>query len=154
MKLLPVGNHRCRHRPAILHPKSPQNISCILPLSKENMSRLLPNLHAQIIVHQPYISHLKLLCQVSLAMCNETLSTGDEQIINIQQKNKCLPSNHNEVEVGISLTLLKSHGKKIVINPGVPSSRSLFESVQSFLQSAYMRLPPMYLKSKWLLKID
>src|SRR5713226_8016551 len=101
MKLLPVGNHRCRHRPAILHPKSAQNISSILPLSKENMPRLLPNLHPQIIVHQPYISHLVLQSQVSLAVCNETLGTGDEQIINIQQKNKRLPPNHNEVEVGI-----------------------------------------------------
>ena len=109
IKLLLVGDHRCRHRHAILHLKSPQNIHCILSLSQENMTKLLSNLQSRKIMHQPNVSHLILWSKISLANCNRSLLTCDKQIIHIQQKNERIISNHDEIEIRICITLLKTY---------------------------------------------
>ena len=118
MKLLPIGDHGCWHRFAISHLKSLQNIYNISSLPQENMSIFLSNLHPQLIMHQSKVCHLELWSKILLARINQVLSPSNEQIINIQQKNKWNTTNHNVVQVGICFTLLKPNRKQVRIDPG------------------------------------
>ena len=70
----------------------------------------------------------------------------DKQVINIQQKDEWIFSIYNEVQVGISFTLLKSYQQQVRVNPRIPSLRSLLQPIQGFLHPAHMRLSPMNLK--------
>ena len=85
-------------------------------------------------MHQADVLHLELSYKSHLASPNEPLLSCDEEIINIQYQNDGILPVHQVVEVWISLTPLKAQVLQVCVDLGIPSSRSLLESIQRLPQ--------------------
>ena len=62
--------------------------------------------------------------------------------------------NNLKVQVGVNSSFGKPQAVKVSIHPRIPDSRSLFESIQGFLQFTHMGLIPMSHKAFRLFNVD
>ena len=87
-----------------------------------------------------HLFHFKLSCKVIFARLYQLIITYQNWIIDIKNNDQWFTFYHDVVKVRIYFTLGEAQPSEIAVDPGVPSTGCLLQSIQSPLESAHMRL--------------
>lgn len=92
-----------------MHPKFIQRTLDILQLRNEYMTICMPNLYTKTMMENSQICHIKSLAQILFDLVDQMCcTTGNDEIINIDDKKKNFTTGMLDIQIGIGRTPLKA----------------------------------------------
>ena len=135
-------NHRVVNWIALVHAEPFQHLLCVFLLTNKDAIWFLHHLNAKKVSHFSKITHIKLKHHGFLKLSEHNFIIPSKyKIIHIETHNQDLTSFSSLDEQSMFIVaFLKSFLHKIGLYTTIPSSRSLFKSIQSLFQSVHLLL--------------